>query len=167
MSFPTPTYDAYITSTYKQYPEDWKPLTKDEAEELFKQHACLFFDRDCVPYHIGYDLFGYAIMEEMKRLERCRPGEYGNACGLCGVLTGMVYYLNKKGFQYAVSLANALPMVEIQKPAYDALSFDADQFEAEEDARRDAAREKRRERAKARKEAGQQQVTCNDEQKAC
>ena len=121
-------YDTYIRTTYQPTLAKWEPLNKEQAEELFKQHACLFFNQDGVPIHTVFEQFGYIVADAVRNIMRLNPGEYGNSCN-------DLDYVNRRGFLQAVTLANAKALAEYQQPMNQACDKDF--------ARREAAQKNR------------------------
>ena len=137
---------------------DWKPLNREQAEQLFDEHAVLLSKHDAVPVHIAAQLLPPECVEYARGWNQ--GGEYWNAAGLNSLMPdGMVYWLTRAGFMAAVSAANALYYWPDQRDAYMQRKAERERLDAEEDAKREAKRAAARERRKAR-DSAKEETTC-------
>lgn len=137
---------------------DWKPLNREQAEQLFDEHAVLMYKYDAVPIHIAAQIIPPECVEYVRGCNH--GGEYWNAAGLNSLMPdGMVEWLTRSGFLAAISEANILHYWPAQRPAYMERKAEGERRDAEEDAKREAKRAAARERRKAR-EAAKEAATC-------
>ena len=130
---------------------EWTPLNKEQAEALFAEHAILLCESDGIPVHVAAQILP---PETVSYIRTCRGGKYWNAAGLCTLLPdGMVEWLTKAGFMYAVSAANCLYMWPEQRSEYMQRHAERERREAEEAAVRESKRRAASERRKAKEAA--------------
>lgn len=121
-----PQLKKHIIATYPERPEQWKPLTLEQAEAFFSANAVLCCERDVVPVVKALELFGWRIVFMVNEWDEHNKGRYMNAVGLNDCMPGMLDFFNRSGFLCAISLANQMTLFARQQAWNEVLREDFD-----------------------------------------